>query len=73
MTNADINILFLDSLDFKIVNQITANIANHYGCTSQEALLELMEDEAESIMDYITGSLRPVIALFFKQFKATLA
>jgi hypothetical protein len=73
MKNSELNILFLDSLDGRIVNQIMSNIANHYGITYQEALYEVMDEEAESIMDYITGSLRSTVSLFFKNFKLNLA
>lgn len=73
MKNSELNILFLDSLDGRIVNQIILNIANHYAITYKEALSEVMDDDAESIMDYITGSLRSTVSLFFKSFKLKLA
>ena len=69
MTNSKITIAFLNWLDIKTKNEILLNIANHYGISTQEAFEEVTDEEAESIMDYITGSIRPSVSLFFNKFK----
>jgi len=69
MKNSEITIAFLNWLDLKTKNEILLNIANHYGISTQEAFEEVTDEEAESIMDYITGPTRAAIHLFFKRFK----
>jgi hypothetical protein len=69
MTYSQINISFLLNLDGKTINVITNNIANHYGITQEEVLDEVCDKEAHSIMDYITGDIRPAISLLFNKFK----
>jgi hypothetical protein len=69
MTNSKLTIAFLNSLDSKTKNSILSNIANHYGITENQAYEEVIDEDAESIMDYITGSIRTTVSLFFNQFK----
>lgn len=68
MNNAQINIEFLKSLDLKIKNQILSNIANHYGISNDDAYNEIVDPDAESIMDYVTGPIRSTVSLFFNKF-----
>lgn len=70
MTNSTFTIDFLNSTDLKIKNEILSNIANHYGITKEEAYEEVIDEEAESLMDYITGSIRPAISVLIQRFKA---
>jgi hypothetical protein len=37
---------------------ILANIANHYGITHEEAYAEVTDEEAEHLLDYVTGAER---------------
>jgi hypothetical protein len=37
---------------------ILENVSAHYGITTGEALLELVDPEAEHLLDYLTGSAR---------------
>ena len=69
MTNSKFTIAFLNSLDRKTKNEILSNIANHYGITIDEAYDEVTDVEAENIMDYITGSIRGAVSLFYNKFK----
>ena len=73
MTTAQINKAFLNSLDSRIVKEIMSNISNHYGITTEEAYDELFDNEAESIMDYITGNIRQSVSLFYNKFLYKLA
>ena len=69
MTNSKFTIAFLNSLDRKTKNEILSNIANYYGITIDEAYDEVTDVEAENIMDYITGSIRGAVSLFYNKFK----
>jgi hypothetical protein len=69
MTHSTTNTAFLNSLDPKVKNDILTNIASHYGISTQEAYEEVTHEEAESIMDYITGGIRPAVSLFFNKFQ----
>ena len=68
MNNAAINQAFLASVSKEMKNAIVSNIAKHYGINIYEAELELYDDEAESIMDYITGPERSAISLIYNKF-----
>jgi len=70
MSNSTFTIAFLNSTDLRTKNEILSNIANHYGITNEEAYEEVIDEEAESIMDYITGSIRPAISVLVQKFKA---
>ena len=65
--------MFIEVLDTKTCNAIIENIASHYKITLNEAIDEVIDDEAESIMDYITGNVRTVASLFYNQFKLKLS
>jgi hypothetical protein len=73
MTNSTTTIAFLNSLDLKVKNEILTNIANHYGITNEEAFEEVTDEDAESIMDYVTGNIRATVNLFFNKFKMKYA
>lgn len=68
MTTAQINSKFLASTTPEMKRTILNNIANHYGISIYEAYEELVCEQAESIMDYITGTNRSAISLIFKKF-----
>lgn len=72
-TQGNINEAFISNLDNRTFLKVMSNIANYYGITEDEVLNEVCDDEAENIMDYITGDIRPAVSLFFNQFKKTLA
>ena len=63
MTNAQITTLLLSSVRRETKNAILDNIARHYGIRRQDALEEITGDEAEFLLDYITGSFRTTVHL----------
>ena len=73
MTNATITAAFLNSTDSKTKNEILTNIANHYGITIVEAYEEVTNDEAESLLDYVTGSIRSAVSVLFQKFMYKMA
>ena len=55
MTNAEINKKFLATVDAKSKDMILASIAKHYGISPAEMYDELVDEDAENILDYMTG------------------
>lgn len=55
MTNAEINKKFLAAVDAKSKDMILASIAKHYGISPAEMYDELIDADAENILDYMTG------------------
>jgi uncharacterized phage-associated protein len=55
MSNAERNAAFFKVTDARTQAKILENIAKHYGITSAEALEEVTDSEAESLLDYVTG------------------
>jgi hypothetical protein len=56
--NNIINKKFLDSASNETRNMILDTIANHYGISREDAYEELIDDEAEHLLDYVTGNER---------------
>lgn len=67
MTNAEITRKFFGLTDRRTTNKILDNIAAHYGITRMEAMNEVLDDEAESLLDYVTGSERAATSLLMKR------
>lgn len=66
MTNSQINTKFLADLDKQTRSAILANIADHYGCTPDEAFAEVTNEEAEHLLDYVTGPSRAIAHLLMR-------
>ena len=49
---------FFAVIDAATKAAILANIAKHYGITSEQALAEVTDADAEHLLDYVTGSTR---------------
>lgn len=67
MTNAAKTINFFEKTDAATVSSILDNIAKHYGITSLQALNEVTDDEAEHLLDYVTGAQRSATSLLMKR------
>ena len=67
MTNAQTNKAFLNATDAKTRAMILANIAAHYGITSSEAFEEVTDDEAEHLLDYVTGAERTATSVLMQR------
>lgn len=70
MKNSKKTIAFLKSLDEKTKDAVLTNIADHYGCSKEKAYAEITDEDAECIMDYVTGSMRSCVNLYYKRFLA---
>jgi hypothetical protein len=72
MKNATLTSLFLNSTDLKVKNEILTNIANHYGISIEQAYEEVTDEDAESLLDYLTGSIRSSVSVLIQRFKYNL-
>jgi len=70
MSNAQTNITFLSRISSAMKADVLSNIANHYGITNEQAEEEVIDGEAENIMEYITGPQRSAIHLIYKKVMA---
>lgn len=70
MTNSEITKEFLLNTDTKTANVIVNNISAHYGITTDEVFDEIYNEDAQSLMDYITGDIRKTVSLIFNRFIA---
>jgi len=55
MTNAQSNAVFLNKIGKSASNEILDSIGRHYGISRNEAFEEVTDDEAEMILEYMTG------------------
>ena len=69
MTYSTLTIAFLNSTDSRVKNEILTNIANHYGITTEEAYEEVTDEEAESLLDYLTGNIRSAVSVLLQKFQ----
>ena len=67
MTNSEINKNFLAVLNINTKTEILNAVATHYGITVNEAYDELVDDEAEHILDYLTGNVRSATSVLFQR------
>lgn len=65
LTNQRINMNFLLVVDLDIGELVLKNIAANYGISVQEAFDEVIDEHAEHLLDYLTGSTRDTIVLLF--------
>jgi hypothetical protein len=66
-TANNINARFLAVIDTKTRAEILANIARHYVITSDEAEAEITGQDAEHILDYLTGTPRLAVRVLMKR------
>lgn len=69
MTNAQKNIMFLNITDGETKAKVLENIAKHYGISNEEAYQEVINDEAEHLLDYVTGNERVAIYVLMQRHK----
>ncbi len=67
MNNAQINTKFLEATDAATKAAILSNIATHYGTTSAEAYAEITDEEAEHLLDYVTGPERASVSVLMRR------
>tara|TARA_R110000822_G_scaffold59275_4_gene147968 strand:+ start:1332 stop:1565 length:234 start_codon:yes stop_codon:yes gene_type:complete len=58
---------FFASTDAKVKSDILTAIASRYGISKAEALEEVTDEESESLLDYLTGSIRTATSLLMRR------
>ena len=66
-THAATTRAFFGASSHTVKNEILAAIAGHYGITPAEALEEVTGPEAESLLDYLTGSIRTAASVLMRR------
>ena len=59
---------FFKVIDEKSKTTILENIARHYGITLEEALEEVTADDAENLLDYVTGQERAATSCLMQKY-----
>ena len=67
MTNKQLNTAFFTIIDEKTKMEILGEIAKHYGINKSEALEEVTDEEAENLLDYLTGRIRNAASAIMKR------
>lgn len=67
MRNALVAKSFLDAIDEDSKTAILSNIAAHYQVSAETAYKEVTHDEAEYLLEYITGPERAATSLLMKR------
>lgn len=69
MNNGQINRSFLESVDEKTKVGILNAIAKHYGISPEDAFEEVVFEDAEHLLDYLTGSIRSATSVLMQRHK----
>jgi len=67
MTDAAITKKFFSVTDAKTKSDVLKAIAKHYGISPEQAFDEVTDDEAEHLLDYLTGAVRTATSLLMKR------
>jgi hypothetical protein len=62
------NSIFMWALESSVFEAILENIAAHYGITKAEAFDEITHDEAENLLDYVTGKERVAVSVLAQKY-----
>jgi hypothetical protein len=68
MNKGVLNENFLNSIDKEFKNTILKNVSNHYKIDTNEAYLELIDDDAENILEYLTNDVRVISKIYYDKF-----
>lgn len=61
------NAYILRTLDQRTVRDILAHIAAHYGCGVDEIKDEVLHEEAENLLEYITDPMRSAVMVVMQR------
>ena len=59
---------FLNQIDNKTKTEILKAVASHYGINEKEAYEEVIHEEAENLLDYLTGSIRLATSMLMQKY-----
>lgn len=69
MAHSKENLAFLASTTPQTKRLILRNIAAHYGVNEDVALAEVTHQDAESLLDYVTGPERAAVSLLMRTYR----
>ena len=69
INNGKINEAFLYTLHGNVYQEIVGSMARHYGISIDEATDELIDDDAENILEYLQGTYRTACRVLFQKWK----
>jgi hypothetical protein len=72
INNGKINEAFLLTLDGKVYQEIVGSIAKHYGISIDQATDELIDKDAENVLEYLQGTYRTACSVLFQKWKLSL-
>lgn len=67
MTNAQITTKFFNATTAQTKSLILQNIAKHYGISEDEAFNEVTDEDAENLLDYVTGPERAATSVLMQK------
>ena len=67
MINAEINKKFLAAVDAKSKDMILSAIAKHYGISPAEMYDELIDEDAENVLDYMVEPARSAAYVLYQR------
>ncbi len=67
MNNAQINQAFLAATDAKTKGELLESIAKHYSISTQDALKEVTNDDAEHLLDYLVEPTRSAVTVLMQR------
>jgi hypothetical protein len=67
MSHAENTKKFLSVTDLATRSAILDNIAEHYGITQGQAFEEVTDDDAEDLLDYVTGPIRAAALVLMRR------
>ena len=68
MNKGELNKHFLNSINKEFKRTILSSISNHYQINSDEAYQELIDPDAENILEYLTGYTRNNVKIYYNKF-----
>jgi hypothetical protein len=60
---------FLSLIDMRTRQAILKNIADHYGISMEQAYREITDEDAEHLLDYVTGPTRYAVQALMKRYR----
>jgi hypothetical protein len=60
---------FLSLIDIRTRQAILKNIADHYGISMEQAYREITDEDAEHLLDYVTGPTRYAVQALMKRYR----
>jgi uncharacterized phage-associated protein len=67
VTNQTISKKFLSLIDVNTLDEILSAVAKHYGITKTAAFEEITHEEAEHLLDYLTGAVRTATSILMSK------